>query len=269
MSHPFSHSHIHSRLYSAAVSHTFTLTFIRSCSLTFSHLHSHAHTLIHSHSQMLLHIHTHSHTYFHTHILSHTFFHSITRVCSPGPGLILSHLCSCTQSCSHTFSHTCTHSYSHTFTLTHSHTDSFTHGHTHTCLAHTSSPTAGQTCAPCPLEVWVGGLQGRRLCGEPAWRAPWPSEPALSCGQCEHSRKGVAWPPVPWEDLVQKASQADMVTCREPHRDAAEQSTCRGSCADAGESRTNAAPLSLGNITPALPWDSGARQAEGGENHIK
>lgn len=80
---------------------------------------------------------------------------------------------------------------------------------------------------------------------------------------------GLAWPPVPQEDLVQKASQVDMVTCRRPQPDAAEQCTCRGSSVDAGESRTNAAPLSLGKIAPTLPWDSGASQGEGGENHIK
>lgn len=238
-------THILTLTFTCSYTQIFTLTDALTHSHTLSHLLSHSHTLTHilplHHTCMLTRTRPHTFTFMFMYTVMFTH--------------ILSHMHTLIQS--HFYTHTFTHGFFHT------------HGHTHTCLAHTSSPTAGQTCAPCPLEVWVGGLQGRRLCGEPAWRAPWPSEPALSCGQCEHSRKGVAWPPVPWEDLVQKASQADMVTCREPHRDAAEQSTCRGSCADAGESRTNAAPLSLGNITPALPWDSGARQAEGGENHIK
>lgn len=108
---------------------------------------------------MLLHIHTHSHTYFHTHILSHTFFHSITRVCSPGPGLILSHLCSCTQSCSHTFSHTCTHSV--TLLHSHIHTRILSHSQSHSHMLSThKQPHSWADLRPVPAGGLGGGSSG-------------------------------------------------------------------------------------------------------------
>lgn len=124
--------------------------------------------------------HTYIHTHIcHTHSLTHSHTHTVTPLCSPAPCLTHSHTFTRmfihTVMFTHILSHIQTLIHCHTFTCTDTFTHAFfnTHVHTHACSAHTSSPAAAQTRAPCPVGVWERGLQGRRLRGEPGRRAPW------------------------------------------------------------------------------------------------